>query len=75
MLTLAAMDGKIQATNEFCKMTRLISNIIEGREHEAVLEEFPLEKYTRDTISLVIRYGELVDFNGEGSVVKTKPIT
>ena len=75
MLTLAAMDGKIQATNEFSKMSRLISNIIEGREHEAVLEEFPLEKYTRDTISLVIRFGELVDFNGEGSVVKTKPIT
>jgi hypothetical protein len=75
MLTLVAKDGKMQVINELSKISKLISNIIEGREQEAVLEEFPLEKFTRDTISLVIKFGELVDFDGEGSVVKTKPIT
>ena len=75
MLTLVAKDGKIQVIYDFSKMSKLISNIIEGREQEALLEEFPLEKYSREAISLVIRFGELVEFDGEGSVVKTKPIT
>jgi hypothetical protein len=75
MLTLVAKDGKIQVIYDFSKMSKLISNIIEGREHEAVVEDFPLEKYSREAISLVIRFGELVEFDGEGSVVKTKPIT
>ena len=73
-LSLVTKDGTILVDRRIRNMSKLIDQIILDREEEAVEEDFPLENFSKDLINQIIAFCEIENYEGDNSVVKTKPI-